>query len=138
MRIWLPVRQNYGLPKKYNYMKKRYFIIFGVFIFLSSLLFLHQKILIYVEAYKISKNHRLYNELVDKRDYLIYNLTKETSVSKINQWAEKNKFIPAERVFALNLRKETPAKPASKIFVAINNLLGLSSGSATALADEKE
>lgn len=119
-------------------MKKRYFFILGVFIFLSSLFFLHQKILIYVEAYKVSKNHRLYNELVDKRDYLIYNLTKETSVSKVNQWAEKNKFLPAEKVFALNLRKETPVKPASKISLALNNLLGISSGSVTALAGEKE
>ncbi|MFA6281181.1 MAG: hypothetical protein WCY05_01600 [Candidatus Omnitrophota bacterium] len=119
-------------------MKKRHLVIFGVFLFLASLLFLHQKILIYVEAYRLSKNHRLYNELVDKRDYLKYNLTKETSVTKINQWAEKNKFLPAEKVLALNLRKETPVKSVSKISLALNQLMGISSGSVTALAGEKE
>jgi len=119
-------------------MKKKSFSIFIVFLFIASLTFLHQKILIYVEAYKISKNHRLSNELVDKRDYLVYNLTKETSVQKINQWAEKNNFSPTEKVLALNLRRAEPAKPANKVMAMFNDLLGIPTGSFTALAGEKE
>jgi hypothetical protein len=117
-------------------MKKKTFAIFIVFFFIASLTFLHQKILIYVEAYKISKNHRLSNELVDKRDYLVYNLTKETSVQKINQWAEKNNFPPTEKVLALNLRRAEPLKPANKVLSMFTDLLGITTGSSTALAGE--
>lgn len=119
-------------------MKRKSFAFFSVFIFIASLIYLHQKILIYIEAYKISKNHHLSNELVDKRDYLVYNLTKETSVPKINQWAEKNNFLPTGKVFALNLRRAEPAKPANKIMLVLNDLLGIPTGSSTALAGEKE
>lgn len=134
----LRVPANCGWQKKYNIMQKKYFAFLIVFLFVASLIFLHQKILIYVEAYKISKNHRLSNELVDKRDYLIYNLTKETSVQKINQWAEKNNFLPTEKVLALNLRRAEPAKPTNKVVAMLNDILGIPTGSSTALAGEKE
>lgn len=119
-------------------MKRKYYAIIGFFMFAASLLYLHQKILIYVEAYKISKNHRFLNELVDKRDYLVYNLTKETSVPKVNQWAEKNNFMHTEKVFALDLRRPEQAKPASKIMLVLGDILGTPAGSSTALAGEKE
>jgi hypothetical protein len=119
-------------------MKNKIFLIFFAFIFASSFFYLHQKILIYVEAYKVSKNYRLCNELIDKRDYLVYNLTKATSVPKINQWAQKNKFTPAEKVLALNLKKQGKARTENKFMVALSNLLGMPAGSSTALARENE
>lgn len=119
-------------------MKHSIIFILIVFIFLASFLYLHQKVLIFVEAYKLSKNHRIYNELVDKRDYLVYNFTKETSVLKVNQWAEKNKFIPAEKVLALNLKRVPAQKSQNKLASLVNGLLGIGipTGSATALAKE--
>jgi len=118
-------------------MKRSIIPLLIVFIFLASFFYLHQKVLIYVEAYKLSKNHRIYNELVDKRDYLVYNFTKETSVSKVNQWAEKNKFIPAEKVLALNLKRTPTHKNRYTFASLVHGLLGIPAGSSTALANEQ-
>lgn len=84
--------------------KSPVFIIMIVFI--AAFVYLNQKIHIYVQAYKLSKAYSCYNNLSDKRDYLIAALAPKISVSKVNQWAQNNKFSPVEkeRVLALNLR----------------------------------
>jgi hypothetical protein len=112
----------------------------GVLIFLSILFYLHQKILIYVEAYRLSKTNHVYNELVDKRDYLVYNLNKELSVAKINQWADKNDFtvVGKEKIIALNLRRKPVHTSTYTLASFFSRFLGMPTGSATALAEERE
>ncbi|MDP2922914.1 MAG: hypothetical protein Q8O30_04245 [Candidatus Omnitrophota bacterium] len=118
-------------------MRSKSVFIAGAFIFLSLFLYLHQKVLIYVEAYKLTKNYHLCNELIDKRDYLVYNLKKETSVSKINQWAQKNNFAPAQKLLALNLKKQENLKPKGKFASLLGNLLGIPTASSTVLVEDK-
>jgi len=106
------------------------------FIFLSLLLYLHQKVLIYVEAYKLTHNYRLCNELVDKRDYLVYNLTQQTSVPKINQWAQKNNFVSGQKLLALNLKKQQNLEAKNKFASILAGFLGMPTASAVS-AEEK-
>ncbi|MFH1771487.1 MAG: hypothetical protein ABH872_01610 [Candidatus Omnitrophota bacterium] len=112
-----------------------------ILVFILAFLYLHQKISIYVEAYRLSKNLYVYNELVDNRDYLVYNFKKEVSLSKINQWAEGHNFIPVakEKVLALRLNKDKE-KPAVKTQLAsiINRFLRVPAATSTVLADDKE
>jgi hypothetical protein len=121
-------------------MKKKLSSISVVFIFLLSLLYLHQKVLIYIEAYRLTKTHRFYNELVDRRDYLVYNLNKETSVPKVNQWAERHNFTPVSKnkVLALNLKREGTPVSKNKVASFFSHILRISATSDTALAEGKE
>ncbi len=84
--------------------KSPYFFI--ALAFIAAFMYLNQKINIYVQAYKLSKSYRTYNDLSDKRDYLMASLAPQISVSKVNQWAATNNFSPVEkeRIVALNLR----------------------------------
>lgn len=118
-------------------MKGKTIFVAGVLIFLSVLLYLHQKVLIYVEAYKLTKNYRTFNEFVDMRDYLVYNLNKETSVPRLNQWAEKNNFAPAQKLLALNLKRKENLHSKNNFASLLGNLLGIPAASSTALAEEK-
>jgi len=111
-------------------------ITFIAFIFLSSLLYLHQKVLIYVEAYKLTHNYHLCNELIDKRDYLVYNLNQQTSVPKINQWAQKNNFVSGQKLLALNLKKRESPEVKNKFASMLAGLLGMPTASAVS-AEEK-
>ncbi len=92
-------------------MKKTLPLILPVLIFLPALLYLHQKVQIYVEAYRLSSNYSCHNELVDKKDYLRYNFTKETSLLKVNQWAQAENFVPVdkENILALAVQHKQPA-----------------------------
>jgi len=120
-------------------MKKILPLFLAVFIFSSSLLYLHQKIQIYVEAYRLSSNHRRYNELVDKRDYLMYNLAKEISLAKVNQWAQAQNFAPVDKnkVLALNIDTQEQIE-ANTITSLLDRFLRASVSTSTALAKEKK
>jgi hypothetical protein len=113
--------------------------VYGALIFTSVLFYLHQKILIYVEAYKLSKTHHAYKELVDKRDYLLFTFNKEISVAKINQWAEKNNLtiVAKEKIIALNTRKKPAVASSLNLASFFNRIVGIPTSSATALAEER-
>ncbi len=71
-------------------------------------MYLHQRINIYVEAYKLNDTKYRLNKLVDKRDSLLYNFSQKVSLAKINGWAEANgfKFVREDRVLALNINNQ--------------------------------
>jgi hypothetical protein len=87
-----------------------------VIAFLGLFIYLQQKISIYIAAYTLSHNYRVYTELSGQRDYLERNYSKETSLPRINQWAQKNSFNPVEkgRMLALNTRKAEPVQVENK------------------------
>ena len=120
-------------------MKKILPLFLSVLIFASSLLYLHQKVQIYVEAYRLSKHHRYYNELVDKRDHLMYNLCKEVSLAKVNQWAQDQNFTPVDKgkVLALNSTQQIQSQ-SSTMTLLLNRFLRASVSASTALAKEKK
>ena len=47
---------------------------------------------LHVQAYTLTQNYKHYTDLVDRRDVLLYNLSKEISLDKINHWAQVNDF----------------------------------------------
>ena len=107
-------------------------------VFIPTFLYLHQKIQIYVEAYRLSRNFCRHNELLDKRDYLMYNFSKEVSLAKVNQWAQLENFRPVgrERVVALNIKpKEQIAR--NNLTQFLSRLLKTSTSTSAALAKEK-
>jgi hypothetical protein len=120
--------------------KKIFSITCGGFLFLATFFYLHQKVQIYVEAYRLSNNYQIYNECVDKRDYLMYNFMKQVSVSKLNEWVERNEFSSVEkgRILALNLEKKNSPIHKNKLAFLFNRFLGFPTGSSTALAKDRE
>src|SRR3989338_2799023 len=118
-------------------MKKILLLTMPLFIFLASLIYLHQKVQIYVEAYRLNANHERYNELVDKRDYLMYNFAKEVSLSKVNLWAENESFTPVskERVVALGFPSKDKAKD-SLLAKGLKRFLRTSATTSTVLAED--
>ena len=120
--------------------KKIFFNTLGGFMFLATFFYLHQKVQIYVEAYRLSKNYQVYNECVDKRDYLMYNFMQHVSLSKLNEWVEKNEFfsVGKGKMLALNLEKKSPPIPKNKLAFLFNRFLGFPAGSSTALAKDRE
>lgn len=120
--------------------KKAFLVVCTSFVFAGTFLYLHQKVQIYVEAYRLSKNYQAYNECIDKRDYLMYNFMKEVSLSKLNAWVEKNEFSPVEKrkVLALNLEKRKVPASKNKLASLFNKAIGFSSASSTVLAQERE
>lgn len=120
-------------------MKKLLPIIIIIIIFGLSLLYLHQKIQIHVQAYRLSSNYSYYNELVDKKDYLMYNFTKEISLAKVNQWVQEEGFHPVERdmVLALKVKAEQGIN-RNRIALFLDRFLGVSTTASAALADEKQ
>ena len=95
-------------------------VISTILVFLFCLGYLHQKIALSVEAYRLTDRYRTYRQLVDKRDVLLYNLSEKTSLAKINVWARHNQerfplderplnqfeFAPGEKVIALRMNTE--------------------------------
>jgi len=118
-------------------MKKILPLTIPLFIFLASLIYLHQKVQIYVEAYRLNANHERYNELVDKRDYLMYNFAKEVSLSKVNRWAENESFAPVskERVVALVIPSNDKAQE-SLLAKSLKRFLKTSTTTSTVLAED--
>jgi hypothetical protein len=114
-------------------MKHSWPFILLVSLFLLMFVYLHQKISIYVEAYNLSRNFELFTDYTDKRDHLMWVFAKETSLSKINQWAQDNDFYPVEkaRVVALNLKPApVPVRRSNVFAAAVNRLLGVATASA--------
>lgn len=79
--------------------------IFISLLFFISLIYLNQKVAIYIEAYKLNTLYQHYNKLVNIRDTLLYNFSQKTSLPKINSWLAVNnfRFADADRVVALNV-----------------------------------
>tara|TARA_Y100000031_G_C8053971_1_gene307476 strand:+ start:44 stop:406 length:363 start_codon:yes stop_codon:yes gene_type:complete len=119
-------------------MKKALLLVLIVFIFTASFLYLNQKIQIYAEAYRLHNSYYKYNELADKRDYLMHSFSKQVSLAQINQWALAQNFslVDRERVIALNPK---PKKQIVKnrIAVLLDNFLSTSTAASAALAKEK-
>ena len=57
----------------------RIFLILLI-IFVLLFFYLHQKVAIYIEAYKLSKNYDTYHKLLIKRDDLKFEFAKNTSL----------------------------------------------------------
>lgn len=114
-------------------------LILLVIIFLASLLYLHQKIQIYVQAYRLSSRYNDYNELIAKRDYLMYNFTKEISIARVNQWAQQENFQPVSKEKVLALRPAEKQRSYEKSLARLlDRILGASATASTALAKENE
>ncbi|NQT28269.1 MAG: hypothetical protein HQ570_01585 [Candidatus Omnitrophica bacterium] len=120
-------------------MKKILPLILPVFIFIPALLYLHQKVQLYVEAYRLSNTFSYHKELVDKRDYLMYNFAKEATLAKVNKWASLKDFTPVEkgRVMALDIKKQIPIARDNKVVLLLDRILRASTSTSTALAKEK-
>lgn len=120
-------------------IKKMPLVVSGI-IFVGAFFYLHQKVQTYVQAYQLNKNYQQYNELVDKRDYLMYNFTRDTSLPKINQWAESNglSLVEQEKKLVLNLRDEKFPGSENKFDSLFSRFLRVPSASSTALAEEKQ
>lgn len=106
-----------------------------------SFVYLHQKINIYVEAYKIDKNYKEYNKLVDLKDFLLYNLFQKVSLVELNSWVEKKEFQFAkeDRLVALVLneyKKEDIDKGANRNFSLTHHFFS-SSTISEVLAEEQ-
>ena len=106
------------------------------FVFVCSFLYLNQKVGIYVSAYKLNDNYLRYEELVSKRDYLMYTYNKYVSIPRVNEWAGQNNFsFEANRMLALDLRRNN-INNAGQVKAAsiFNRLASIPSGISTVLA----
>lgn len=122
-----------------DWIKKAYkFPLAVVFIvFLGLFIYLQQKVSIYIAAYTLSHNYRVYTELSGQRDYLSRNYSKEVSLPRINQWAQKNSFTQIEKgsLLALNTRRSEPVKVENKsnvLIVLVNRVFKFPGGLANA------
>ena len=108
-------------------------------VFVGSFIYLHQKIEIYTQAYQLSGNSRLYNELLDKKDYLLYNFSKEISIAKVNQWAQNENFKPVSKnqVLTMGIR-DSQITAGKSLAQLLDDFLGASANPSTALANEKQ
>lgn len=120
-------------------MKKISLLILFLIVFLIIFLYVHQKVLIYVEVYNLSKAYKIYNELVDRKDFLMYNLKREVSLPKLNQWAKENNlsFVGKDKILVLNLNKNFISNNRVK-FSSNNTNIKFTKSSFEALAEEKE
>ena len=120
-------------------MKKILPIILPILIFIPTLLYLHQKVQIYVEAYRLSKTFSYHKELIDKRDYLMYNFSKVATLAKVNQWASIKDFTPVDKnkVMALSIKRQAQIASNSKMSLLLGRILKASEPTLTALAKEK-
>ena len=120
-------------------MKKVLSLILPVLVFIPALLYLHQKVQLYVEAYRLSNTFNYHKELIDKRDYLMYNFAKEATLAKVNQWASLKDFTQVDkgRVMALNIERQTQVVSNNKIPLLLDRILRASTSTSTALAKEK-
>ncbi len=94
----------------------RRIILFFIIVFFLVFFYIHQKVSLNIEFYKLTSNYKLYNELVDKRDVLRYNLTQKLNLERVNQWVKNNRLVlpNEEKVLVFNLEKKTPLKTEAK------------------------
>lgn len=114
-------------------------LILLVSIFFFSLMYLHQKVQLYVEAYRLSNIFYCHNELIGKRDYLMYNFAKEATLTKINQWAVQKDFAPIDknRMIALNKQKQVQGSGNNRISLLLSRIAKASAPASMALAEDK-
>lgn len=107
-------------------------IVIILVVFLATAFYLHQKVGIYVEAYKLSGNYQINSELISKRDCMANIFYKKVTVARLNQWAKDNKFtaLNKERVLALNFNRNKQGDPRVKLAALFNRVVGISSVSA--------
>lgn len=77
-----------------------------ILVFITIFVYLHQKIVISVENYRISKNIDEHKRLVDLRDKELRDFFSLVSCDKINEWARENKFVLAKKNSKIVLVKE--------------------------------
>lgn len=109
---------------------------FIVILFIFSLVHLHQKINIYIEAYRLTANYSQHSDLLAQRDSLMCVFSKEVSLVKINQWAQGQKFstLNRERVVALEIKKAGIVSNPASFF---DRILNVSISASSAEASEK-
>lgn len=119
-------------------MKMRSMPVFMCLVCAAVFLRLHQKVQVYSEAYRLSKNYRMCNNLADTRDYLTYTYAKHTSVAVLSQWADENKygFVGKEKMLAVQFRKRRQ-QPTGQFVRVVNNVLGISTATATAMTQDR-
>lgn len=121
-------------------MKKLKPFFFLILAFLFTFLYLQQKVGIQVQAYQLSENYRFYNELVDKRDFMMYNFTRKISLAQVNQWAENNDLstVNRSRLVALNLKQEKVPVLENELAAMFHRFIGGSTVASTAFAGDKK
>lgn len=120
-------------------MKKLLSLTLPIFVFIPTFLYLHLKVQIYVEGYRLSNNYRCYNELLDERDFLMQGFAKEVSLARVNRWAQSHNFslVDKGRVFALNTETQKSI-PDNKIALLFDRFLNASTSTSVAMAEEKQ
>ena len=116
-------------------------IIFITLVFFGFLMYLNQKVNIYVEAYNLQEGLKTYNNLVDTRDDLLYNFSKQTCLENVNFWVEANgyKLLGEEKVLVLNINNPETGLRNKKynIITSSLNRIFRYSGMTRALAQER-
>ncbi len=104
---------------------------------MAGLVYLNQKIHIYIEAYTLSNNYSSYNESMDKRDFLMNNLAKEISLVTVNEWgrAADYSLVDKEKILVRSI-KPTEEIDEDKFTVYLDHFLDISGFNEPALAKE--
>lgn len=91
--------------------------IFIFIFFVAVFFYLYQKVHIYVEAYQLSENCKKYKDLVDKRDHLMFNFSKQVSLTQAQQWAQNHTFsqIGKERLLVVSLKSDKVVMPQKRL-----------------------
>jgi hypothetical protein len=117
-------------------------VIVLVVAFLLALGYLHQRVMIYVNAYELNSIYCDYNKLVDTRDVLLYNFSKEASLENINSWVEAHGYTLAQegKVFAMRIgRKKADLQSSSQnVLLSSLNRFIRSTGISKAQAQERD
>ena len=94
-----------------------------VLAFTVFLVYLHQKVIIYTEAYKLNASYRQLDKLADVYDNLLYDFSKQISLTHINSWVDANglKVADSGNVVAFNLGRGRKVN-SSKINIVFSSL----------------
>ncbi len=116
-------------------------LVFMVVVFMVLLVYLHQKVAIYDEAYKLNDLYSCLNKLVETRDALLYNFSKKVSLAKINSWSDANGLTVAEgdKILAFDIggSKEYLKKPKANIVALSLKRIFHMPGESKAMAQER-
>ena len=61
-------------------------------VFIVCFFYLHQKVKIHEQAYLLTDNYKHYSDLIEERDFLLYEFSRKISLDRINRWAQHNEF----------------------------------------------
>ena len=106
------------------------------------MVYLHQKVATAIESYKLSHYCKEYNDLVAKRDTLLYNSYKDVCLAKLNTWAIHHSLKPAKKedILALYINVDTTAgeqKATPRVIARSKKFLFGLPGEERVLAEEK-